>query len=215
MFCPQCKAEYRFGVATCVDCQVPLVASLGDVNQPGTSPAPEGSLVLLWMGEDLALHASLLAKLEAAGIRYFDKSLGNYPGGNYPGMGRSSPFPVGPQPMFGYDVAVLSSQRTLASEILEQLLDQEPEDMELPATELVEDRTAAEQAAGHDEQPTIEVWSGKDSDTAGFLETALREVEIQTRALRVGEQTLLYVKPSDEARAREIVREIAEGTPPQ
>jgi hypothetical protein len=215
MFCPQCKAEYRFGVALCADCQVPLVATLRDASGPGANSDPGASLVQLWMGEDLALHASLLAKLEAAGIRYFDQSLGNYPGGNYPGMGRSSPFPVGPQPMFGYEVAVLSSQQALAKEILEQLLGQEPEDMELPATELAGDRLTTEQGAREDEEPTIKVWLGKDSNIAGFLETALREVEIQTRVEDAGEERRLYVKPSDEARAREIVREIIEGTPQQ
>ena len=80
MFCPQCKAEYRQGIAECADCEVPLVASLPGVQQSHADTLAAGALVPLWEGEDLALHTSLLQELDAAGIRYFNEPMGVFPG---------------------------------------------------------------------------------------------------------------------------------------
>ena len=41
-----------------------------------SKPLPQGSLVLLWAGEDPALHAALMEKLESAAIPFVDESLG-------------------------------------------------------------------------------------------------------------------------------------------
>ncbi|HEX4582436.1 MAG TPA: hypothetical protein VH139_10255, partial [Acidobacteriaceae bacterium] len=68
-------------------------------------PTPTGRLDLLWEGENLALHTSLLAHLDAAGIRYFTRPLGVFPG-----VRRWDLFPIQPMTRFGYQVAVLSSQ---------------------------------------------------------------------------------------------------------
>src|SRR5580658_6058147 len=38
---------------------------------------PEGSLVMLWAGEDAALHSSLVEELEAAGIPFVDRATGD------------------------------------------------------------------------------------------------------------------------------------------
>ncbi len=40
------------------------------------SPAREGSFVILWAGENPVLHTTLLEKLDAAGIPYVDKAIG-------------------------------------------------------------------------------------------------------------------------------------------
>src|SRR5260370_22665203 len=42
-----------------------------------SKPIPQGSLVLLWAGEDPAVHAALLEELGAAEIPFSDKSLGD------------------------------------------------------------------------------------------------------------------------------------------
>ncbi len=44
-----------------------------------SKPIPQGSLVLLWAGEDPAVHAALLEELEAEEIPFSDKSLGDAP----------------------------------------------------------------------------------------------------------------------------------------
>ena len=42
-----------------------------------SKPFLQGSLVVLWAGEDPAMHAVLLGELEAAKIRFADKSFGD------------------------------------------------------------------------------------------------------------------------------------------
>jgi hypothetical protein len=111
MFCPQCKAEYRGGFSRCADCDVPLVASLSTVDSQS-----EGNLVLLWSGDDLALHASLLEELRAAGIPYFDRPIGNYSLRAFPNR-----FPASGQSPFGYEVGVLSSHSQTAKAIQEKV----------------------------------------------------------------------------------------------
>ena len=72
MYCPSCKAEFRPGIARCTDCDVDLVDALIEIPADAFS---KGNLILLWAGDDLSLHASLLEELKAAGIPYFDRPL--------------------------------------------------------------------------------------------------------------------------------------------
>lgn len=208
MYCPQCKAEYRFGCSRCADCDVGLVASLPAAEEADSRDVPSGSLVPLWEGEDLALHATLLEELEAAGIRYFDQ-----PMGTTPGIRRMVPFPVQPMVQFGYQVAVLSSNLAPAQRILEKLLEEEPEDMALPADDESREETPERPGRG-DAEATCEVWAGSEESMAGFLADALRENGVPARMENSGEKMKLYVASADEARARKILREIREGVPP-
>ncbi len=91
MFCPQCKAEYRQGFTRCADCDVELVHGLPEAEEGASNDMRAGTLVPLWEGEDLALHTTLLEELEAAGIRYYDR-----PMGVYPGVRRWDSFPIQP-----------------------------------------------------------------------------------------------------------------------
>jgi hypothetical protein len=75
-----------------------------------------GNLVLLWSGDDLALHASLIEELNAAGIPYFDRPIGNYSLRAFPNR-----FPASGPPPFGYEVGVLSSHSQNAKAILEKV----------------------------------------------------------------------------------------------
>lgn len=209
MFCPQCKAEYRRGFTRCADCDAELVESLAGAEEAASIDMRGGSLVPLWEGDDLALHTTLLEKLEAAGIRYFDQAMGVFPGAR-----RWDPFPIQPMTRFGYQVAVLSADLPSAEKILETLLMEKPRDMDLPVNE-ERQREATERVADPGERTICEIWRGLDERLAGFLQDALRESEILMRAEVHGAETRIYVRPSDDRRAREIVREIAEGAPPQ
>jgi hypothetical protein len=74
MFCPVCKAEYRFGFTHCSDCDVDLVESLdssadSDAGQSGQLEAagldtPE----LLWTGIDSGAFTRIRAALDEANI---------------------------------------------------------------------------------------------------------------------------------------------------
>jgi len=209
MFCPHCQAEYRPGIADCADCQVPLVASLPDAQEARVGTTSAGPLVPLWEGEDLALHTSLLQELDAAGIRYFSKPMGVFPGAR-----KGDPFPIQRMARFGYQVAVLSSNLPQSKEILETLLDEKPQDRELP--EQNDSAEAAPQApASAAEDPTYEIWAGVDDGTAQFLTAALQENGISIHLDTVGDLTKVLVSTANEARAREIVREIVNAAPPE
>jgi len=208
MFCPHCQAEYRQGITECADCQVPLVPSLPDAQESLVDTTSAGPLVPLWEGEDLALHTSLIEALDEAGIRYFSKPLGIFAGAR-----RWDPYPIQLMARFGYQVAVLSLNLPQSKEILEKLRDEEPQDMELPEqNDSVE--AALQPSASTEEKPTCEIWAGVDEGIAQFLTAALQENEIPIDLETAGELTRVFVSGANEARAREIVREIVNAAPP-
>jgi hypothetical protein len=113
MYCPLCKAEYRAGFTRSCDCDVDLVDAVNTKPADGLS---KGNLVLLWAGDDLSLHASILEELKAAGIRYFARPVGAYSRRAFPNR-----FPAPVAPLFGFEVAVLSSDLKMAKAILRKL----------------------------------------------------------------------------------------------
>lgn len=173
-----------------------------------SATGPQGSLITLWAGEDPAFHATLLEGLQAAGIDFVDRSIGNDRD-----TSTTDPFFVGQDAMFGFSVAVHSVSLSAAEKLLEKLLNEEPVDMEIPA----EDGAAPagpDQVPAHLSNATCAVWSSDDQERINFLSHALKENEIPVRAERQGNSTTLYVPPEEETLAREIIREIVEGAPP-
>jgi hypothetical protein len=168
-------------------------------------PGPQGSLIMLWAGEDPALHSSLVEELEAAGIPFVDK-----PTGDDEVAPTADTLPIDWKARFGFEVAVPSSNLAAAEKVLERLLDEEPVDMGLSA----DDSSEPAVKPSHLGATTCAVWSGSDEARAGFLSQALKENEIPVRVETHGETTL-YVPPEEEMLAREIIREIVEGAPPE
>jgi hypothetical protein len=173
-----------------------------------SKPLPQGSLVLLWAGEDPALHAALVERLESAAIPLVDKSLGDDEVAP-----TSDPLPIDWKPRFGFEVAVFSAHLPVAQRILEKLLDDEPQDLELPAQEAVPGGEPPLLSIT-ETNPTSEVWAGIQDKIAQFLTAALQENEIPIHLENPGHQTKIFVAPANEARAREIVREIVDAAPP-
>ncbi|MCU1239715.1 MAG: hypothetical protein JWO71_441 [Candidatus Acidoferrum typicum] len=178
-----------------------------------TKPAPESSYVVLWTGENPALHEALLQELDLAEIPYADKPIGAE-------EIKPDPLPIDWEPRFGFEVAVHYPDVPKAKEILERLLSEgELADVELPAEDDAPDNKAssveAPPSGAVDEDPTISVWAGDDAKIVEFLTAALRENEITIRTVNDGPLKVVYVSPSSAPRAREIVREITEGVPPQ
>jgi len=173
-----------------------------------TGAGPQGSLIVLWAGEDPALHSALLEELEEAGIPYIDKPTGE------DAEAGTDILPIDWKARFGFEVAVASSSLAAAEKILEKLLDEEPVDMEIPAED--EAGPAAEAVPGHLTAATSAVWTGagEEQERAEFLSQALKENEIPVRVEVHGSETTLYVPPEEETLAREIIREIVEGAPP-
>jgi hypothetical protein len=169
---------------------------------------PEGSFVTLWAGEDDALHMDLLESLEGAGISFSDKSLGDDETAP-----TADPLPIDWKPRFGFEVAVLSSDLEPAQAILETLLDREPANMEIPAEPLGAGPLAGMPPVA-DGASTLPVWSGSEEHLAKFVMSALAENQIPADYDTNTLQFVILVAPANEARAREIVREVTEATPP-
>jgi hypothetical protein len=174
-----------------------------------SKPIPQGSFVMLWAGENPALHWVLLERLQAADIPFSDKALGD----DQVTL-TADPLPIDWKPRFGFEVAVLSLDVPAAKEILEKLLDEDLENVEIPAQDgaPLEERPAAMTTERH---TTVEVWSGEDHRTAQFLTAAMRENEIPIDRESLGERSRICVSAANEKRAREIVREIVEAAPPE
>jgi len=65
------------------------------------------------------------------------------------------------------------------------------------------------------EAATVRVWSSKESYPGEIIEIALRENQIHARFEKAEGNNTILVLQDDEVRAREIVREIVEGVPPE
>ena len=61
---------------------------------------------------------------------------------------------------------------------------------------------------------TLQVWSGTDEKMAQFLMSALQENQIPAHYDTTTLQWVILVDPANEARAREIVHEVTDATPP-
>ncbi len=111
-------------------------------------------------------------------------------------------------------MAVLSSDLAAAQEVLEKLLEEELADLEIPA----QDGAASAEprlVVATETHPTVEVWKGNDDRIAQFLTAAMQENEIPIHIENPGDETRIYVSASNDMRAREIVREVVQGAPPE
>jgi hypothetical protein len=208
MYCPVCKTEYRRGFNNCSDCHVELV----DVLPLNDSPK---SFSVLWSGENTAFQDNLLQKLELAKIgavgiprHVLFRNTDNLFGGRR-------------EPRFGFAVCVQSADMTAASRILECLLEEEPGESTPEAAAIP---FSTEEVAITNELPvnwnpataSIEVWKGEKENQLKFIEDSLSGVGVPTRRIAErGEPFRLMVRPQDEARGKEVVRQIHENTVPE
>jgi len=169
----------------------------------------EGSFVILWAGENPSVHVNLIEKLEANGIAFNDKVLGDDEVAP-----TSDPLPIDWKPRFGFEVAVLSTDYPAAKELLDNVLEREPENLEIPAQPEVVDPSTMKPKANA--APTdLQVWKGTDTSLAQFLTNALSENNLVARVASEAGSTAIYVAEGNQARALEIVREVTQGAPPK
>ena len=240
MFCPRCKAEYRKGFSRCADCEVDLVYELpkqaielrqtgedGEYRVAGGPGDPnEDPFCSFWKGNDRRVHAELCEVLDEAAIPhntvYRRDHLFNLQ--NYAAFEVGVPFSMyeraGNVVKEAYgteDVADVGAQevqllpdRPIPSmrKLPQSITPVEGENMPGPST-------AGEQTDWYPEDAIMKVWSTESSEPSDFLMAALHENAIHCRVEKTGTNAALFVLPEDETRAREIVREIVEGTPPE
>jgi hypothetical protein len=66
------------------------------------------------------------------------------------------------------------------------------------------------------EDARLEVWSGNRNERGSVVEMSLKENRINYRVVMESDELKrVFVMPEDEAQAREIVREVVEGAPPE
>lgn len=65
------------------------------------------------------------------------------------------------------------------------------------------------------EDATVRIWSGNQPELGEMIAASLQENQIHSRPSNSAGNCALFVMPGDEARAREIIREIVEGEPPE
>jgi hypothetical protein len=209
MFCPSCKADYRPGFTRCSDCDVPLVAEAPD--QPSTDTE---QLRAVWEGDDQTTCVALCRKLIESDIPY---EVAQIP------KSRSGKMDVD----WFYKIGVPLSVHEKAEEIVhvEDGFDADENDPDSELADLASpDTTPPKRRPGADsfldpwypEDATVEVWTQPSNDKGTVVALSLSENLIRFRSeVREDGARALFVLPEDESRAREIVREIREGMPPQ
>jgi hypothetical protein len=211
MFCPNCKCEYIHGVKECADCGVALVDAL-DSSKPNTQAG--GGLVSIWEGDDPGEFAAMKDALEKVGIPFTDQSSGGY-------------F-IFPSLRLKTEIWVSSSDRERAEKILldlegrvdpDELTSEELESLALPESnqdDPDQDESPADIPDDWDsEEATTEVWSGEKEDVAKTLMACLREIGIPSRKDGAAGHWSVLVRPEQETRSKEIVREVVEASPPE
>jgi hypothetical protein len=220
VFCPVCKAEYREGFTRCTGCNVPLVATL----PADQSEADASDLAVAWRGTDPSAFSAALAALQEAGIPSYQVSDHDQlvfelaiPRPQYRIMVRKTGLAAAQEL-----VAPFGERAGLAHarDIWKGRSEFPPAGEESPQDELAESPSPDEHspddisAERRPQEATREVWSGDDPDVAENLRVCLREVGIGCEVKEGNGKSRILVSPQTETRAREIVREVIEGTPP-
>lgn len=220
MFCPKCKLEYRQGFTTCSDCGVPLVRDLTDASACSNEPQDPEGVDLLWTGTDPSASGAIANALDAAKI-YFHTSTREV--GPLPGLA----MPV-------YAILIRARDQAIAhtalADAFRKLNSPAQDAAELSADSVFpvhsasqeedDDRTAFPLSDYlpeeiHPDDATAEVWSGSDAVLAQGLNDSLRENGIGCVLDKSEAGMRIAVRTYDEARAREIIREVVEATPPE
>jgi hypothetical protein len=224
MFCPVCKSEYRQGFSRCADCDVPLVNSLS----VEAEPLDHAALANFWQGTDPRVVAEICSELDRQRIPYrLQHANSRFLGlTNQPETAIYIPRAMVDQarenfrglPEVDQDAEFQAEEN--ASD------DNDPEDSSSGSeTEKDDLQPIAAQNWDHDDwshdDATQKVWDDAQGDTTstGLIIASLQENRIHWRANGSEDDsnqpiTEIYVMPQDEARAREIIREVTEASPP-
>jgi len=231
MICPQCKAEYRPGFTRCADCDVDLVWEPHYAQQPADAPPQPGDpnedpFCSFWKGDNARVHAELCEVLDEAGIPhntvYRRDHLFNL--SNNPAFEVGVPFSLfekaenAVKEAFGTEddgsPRLLEAPPPLPDR--EQLPEPLPEILPPPENEDIPGPpNAGEESYWYPEDATVGVWSSENGELGDFVVATLHENRVRCRVDRDGSNAAVYVLPEDEDRARELVREVVEGKPPE
>jgi hypothetical protein len=211
MICPNCKCEYIKGVTQCADCGVPLVDQL----EAAPDPRNASPVVSVWEGGDPGERAAVTEALKEAGIPVVDQESAGHL--FFPSMNPKSG-------IFVFAENLERAKKVLADleawEEPEELSEGEPESAELPESDGPDkdddddDVQADLSKEWHEDDAVAEVWKGSEEDLADTLSMCLREIGIGSLKLSEAGIWRLVVRPEKEAKAKEVVREVVDASPP-
>lgn len=231
MICPRCNAEYRAGFTRCADCDVELVNDAPHFALTGHAPPPEPGdpnedpFCSFWKGQDARVHAELCEVLEQAGIPhktiFRSDHLFNF--SNFPAYEIGVPFSLFEkaekvvQETYGTDDVGDVGAQELAGLVVQpsSRVPILPEMVNLPPENIPGPPAAGENRDWFPEDATVNVWSADSAEQSEFLVAALHENGIHCRLDEQAAHAKLFVLPHDAGRAREIIREVVEGEPPE
>jgi hypothetical protein len=208
MFCPSCKCEYIRGVTRCSDCGVALVDALAPED---ANPLDNVRIVSVWQGNEPSECERVKGALENAGIEFLDRDSKNFdlfaPSGA------------------NLEIWVSTADRDAARKIIldedgridpDELTPEGIELLTLPESDQPDsDGPQDLSVEWNKDDPVTEVWNGEKEDFADTLAACLREIGIASRKLSEARHWSLVVRPEQEARAKEVVREVVEASPPE
>jgi hypothetical protein len=200
--CPLCFAEFTTSSPNCPNCGVPLCL-------PQPDKPIEDSARLLCNVYHPKFIVDLRKALEAAGIPYNNVNLTS--GGIIPGMYYTP----------DYSVAVLEEDFERATQVMSQVLQHwefEPSAGFSAARDSFLDYwpERAWKNGWLSEDISTLLWSSENLGPLGGIGLALQEHEIPYRVDTEQSGTAkIFIHPEDEVRARELVRQIVEGAPPE
>ena len=208
MICPDCKCEYIRGVTECADCGVALVDAL---EQENSNPLNNVPIVSVWQGNDPSEFERVKNALENAGTEYLDRDSKNFDLFD----------PLGSR----LEIFVSAADRDAARKIIldedgridpDELTPEGIESLTLPESDLPDSEGQQDLSVEwHEDDPAVPVWKGESEAVADNLIMCLREVGIASRKLSEVDGWSLVVRPEQESRAKEIVREVVEASPPE
>lgn len=203
-YCPLCHTEYSATYDQCTVCGVELVPEALRGKLLREEELME-KLEIIWRGGDPVAVSRAVNALREEGIRHHVESTHDHLV-----FGLAMPQPK-------YIVRVLQGDAEKAKELLARIVDSPFFGAEISADFPNEPAPQARPVAGpwNPASATAEIWTGDDSALMQLLEDCLRENRIGFRreGLEPGPLRLFVTSP-DEFRAREILREVREGTPP-
>jgi hypothetical protein len=203
-YCPVCDIEYGSGYDRCTVCGVDLVSS-NLRGRPLNDKERKESIEIVWRGGDPVAVSNVIAVLRKAGIQRHVQATSDH-----------LVFELAmPRPK--YIIRAFASELPKVKELLTGIQDSPFFGNEI-SPDLSEGGNGPAMLARQSWNPaaaTAEIWFGEDPALAKLLEDCFLENRIPYRRQGLAPGMLRYfVLPSDESAAREIIREVTEGTPP-
>jgi hypothetical protein len=226
MFCPQCQAEYRQGFTRCSDCDVDLVHHLEprlDTVELGTGELDdrEADLQLIWKGHEESECVRVCRNLLKADIPYKVAQIIE---------STSTQMRVIKRYEIGVPKADCERARALlgiegefanAGDAVDEFGEDDSDEADGPESFPLDDSPPDETVRNdrylrpwYPEDAIVEIWSQQGADISSGIQMVLKEHLIHCRLDLDSGTRKVFVATEDEARAREIVREMVNGAPP-